>query len=162
MLNKRVSVIGLGYGDEGKGTIAEYMSRRNEASAIVRHCGGPQNMHHVVDDNDVVHCFTQFGAGTLLNHGLRTYLSKYVFVDPYRITQESNKLRKLGVKDPLHHLWVDPECIVVTPIHRFINQIRDARISAVRVVDINNTPIRTTNNNRQQTSAAYHHRSWIV
>jgi adenylosuccinate synthase len=43
----------LRYGDEGKGTTVDYLTKEHNASLIVRFNGGPQAAHFVVRDDGV-------------------------------------------------------------------------------------------------------------
>ena len=40
-------VVGLGYGDEGKGSVVDYLVRQYKANLVVRFNGGSQAAHHV-------------------------------------------------------------------------------------------------------------------
>lgn len=42
-------VAGLGLGDEGKGTIVDWLTRQVPNSTVVRYNGGPQAGHHSVN-----------------------------------------------------------------------------------------------------------------
>ena len=57
-------VVGLGNGDEGKGSLVDHLVRKEGVRHVVRFNGGAQALHHVVD-GDRMHGFSQFGAGTL-------------------------------------------------------------------------------------------------
>lgn len=119
-----ILVVGLGFGDEGKGSVVDALTRRHGAKLVVRFNGGPQAAHHVVSPEGRLHCFSQFGAGTLVP-GVRTHLARFVAVDPLALAREEAALRALGVDDALLRLSVDPRCVVVTPIHRAMNRIRE-------------------------------------
>lgn len=113
---------GLGFGDEGKGTIVEALVARHNAHTVVRYCGGPQAGHSVVEDGRH-HVFAQFGSGTLL--GAKTHLSRFMLVDPLRIAQEAAVLLSIGVERPLELLTIDEGCPLVTPLHKLAGQLRE-------------------------------------
>lgn len=117
-------VAGLAFGDEGKGSITDFLTRRHSAQLVVRYNGGPQAAHNVITPEGVHHTFSQFGSGTLA--GARTFLSRHMLVEPYAIAREADVLRGQGVTGPLSRLAVDPECVVVTPLHKLANRIREA------------------------------------
>ena len=48
-------VVGLGFGDEGKGTMVDFLVRRTGALLVVRFVGGSQPAHHVVTDEGLTH-----------------------------------------------------------------------------------------------------------
>ena len=72
-------VVGLAFGDEGKGTILDFLTRRHGAHTIVRFNGGPQAAHGVATEDGRRHTFAQFGAGSFVP-GVRTLLSRFVLV----------------------------------------------------------------------------------
>ena len=119
-----ILVQGLGFGDEGKGTIVDALVRRTGASLVVRFNGGSQAGHHVVgegvDQNGyrrVEHCCSQVGAGVLAN--VPTYLSRYMFVDPITLM---NELRALPIPAKV---IVDIGCPVTTPWHKALNRLKE-------------------------------------
>ena len=119
---KFIATVGLAYGDEGKGTITDWLARYYEASLVVRYNGGAQ-AYHTVYDGSKKHIFRQFGSGTL--SGARTILGPQVVVNPLTMIREAAELRKLGVVNPLKLMTVDANALVVTPYHRALNVIRE-------------------------------------
>lgn len=117
-----IMVIGLGFGDEGKGTIVDSLVRQYRSDLVVRFNGGAQAAHHVVTDEGLHHCFAQFGSGTLA--GARTHLSHFVMVEPSSLLREANSLKDLGF-NPFAQLTIDPRAPVLTPYHRDLNQLRE-------------------------------------
>ncbi len=115
-------VAGLGFGDEGKGSVVDWLARRYGATAVVRYNGGAQAAHHVVTPEGRTHCFAQFGAGAFVP-GVRTHLSRFMVVDPLALAAEA---RALALADAYARLSADPGCVVVTPFHRLVNRIREA------------------------------------
>lgn len=115
-------VIGLGFGDEGKGTIVDYLTRVKKATTVIKFSGGPQNAHHVVLPDGTTHCFSQFGSGTLA--GANTYISKYCYVDPIALLNEADHLQELGIQW-WERLWIDAECLLVTPYHIAANVVKE-------------------------------------
>src|SRR5262245_62300875 len=122
MPQARVSLVaGLGYGDEGKGSIVDFLARQprpgTRAGLVVRFNGGAQAAHNVVTEDGRHHTFAQFGSGTF-TPGVRTHLSQHVLVDPLALVTEAEHLASLGVPDALDRLTVDREALVTTPYHR--------------------------------------------
>lgn len=123
-------VTGLAFGDEGKGTTVDYLTRRHGASLVVRHNGGAQAGHNVVASNGEHHCFAQFGSGTFA--GANTYLSRYMVVHPGAMLVEARHLERVGVKDPLSRLMIDMEALVITPYHQAYNRLLELSRGANR------------------------------
>ena len=84
-------VVGLGFGDEGKGAITDKLVREHNAHTVVRFNGGPQANHRVVTPEGLDHCFSQFGSGTLVP-GVRTVLSRFMIVDPLALEGREHQL----------------------------------------------------------------------
>ena len=117
-------VVGLGYGDEGKGSIVDYLVRLQKADLVVRFNGGPQAAHNVVSPEGITHCFSQFGSGTLVP-GVETFLSRFMFVDPLAIFVEDDVLRNKSISNAMERLIIDRDCPIVTPFHKIVNQMRE-------------------------------------
>lgn len=52
-------VVGLFFGDEGKGATVDFLARSQNAGLVVRYNGGPQAAHHVVLEDGLNACFYQ-------------------------------------------------------------------------------------------------------
>jgi adenylosuccinate synthase len=114
-------VLGLGFGDEGKGTIVDWLARRCASPPlIVRWNGGPQAAHHVVTAAGRVHCFAQLGSGSFVD-GARTHLGHDMAIDPYALQAEA----AVFGGDVLRRLTIDPRAPVVTPWHAIAGEIRE-------------------------------------
>jgi adenylosuccinate synthase len=114
--------LGLGYGDEGKGSVVDYLVRKYEANLVVRFNGGSQAAHHVVSPEGLTHCFSQFGSGTLVP-GVETFLSSFMLVDPLAINVENEVLRQKGITDALERLIISEYCPVITRFHKILNRM---------------------------------------
>ncbi|HEX7304253.1 adenylosuccinate synthetase [Lentzea sp.] len=117
-----VIVVGLGFGDEGKGAVVDALCADGPVSAVVRFNGGAQAAHNVVVDGRH-HTFSQFGSGTLA--GVPTWLSRFVLVEPIALATESRELEAIGVADPLSLLSVDAGALLTTPFHVAANRARE-------------------------------------
>ena len=128
-----VIVVDLGYGDAGKGGIVDWLCSRPAAlgaagrpfHAVVRFNGGAQAAHHVLSPGGRAHAFAQFGSGTF-SAGVRTYLSRFMLVDPLAMIAEAAHLAELGVPGPYELVTVDREALLTTPYHQAANQAREA------------------------------------
>ncbi len=98
-------VVGLGYGDEGKGLVTSFLCSQKENPLVVRFNGGHQAGHTVVVE-EKRHVFSHFGSGTL--QGAPTYWSSYCTLYPTALVNEYMLL-------PGAKLWVHPLCPVTTP-----------------------------------------------
>ena len=111
------AVIGLGFGDEGKGVTTEYLcAQKPEDTFVVRFSGGHQAGHKVIKDNKE-HIFSSFGAGTL--SGCPTYWSEQCTVEPVAFLNEFNTLLTKGVIPKIH---INRHCPVTTIYDVFANR----------------------------------------
>lgn len=117
-------VTDLGYGDCGKGTVVDALSRRLPyPPVIVRHNGGPQAAHNVVW-HGAEHTFSQFGSGMFVRDAL-TYLSRYMLINPLNMDREEIALRKLGITDAYQRTFVNYNAVIITPYQKAMNRITE-------------------------------------
>ena len=122
--DRDVIVVGLGFGDEGKGATVDWLCAQGAAS-VVRFNGGAQAAHNVIADGRH-HTFRQFGSGTLA--GTPTYLAATMLVEPIALAVEAEALSDLGVDNPLSSVTIHPDALLTTPVHAAANRTReDAR-----------------------------------
>ncbi|AHJ99683.1 adenylosuccinate synthetase [Hymenobacter swuensis] len=120
-------VVGLGFGDEGKGLATDYLCREFPGALVVRFNGGPQAGHTVVAADGRRHVFSSFGAGTL--RGAPTYWSRYCPVAPGPLLREYAALRELGVQP---RLLLDGRCPVITHYDVLWNRVLETTRGASR------------------------------
>lgn len=121
-------VVGLGFGDEGKGLTTSYLCRTTPHPIVVRANGGHQAGHTVVV-NGYRHVFSNFGSGTLQGHP--TFWSEYCTFSPIGVLNEFNALKKiwfmLNPNKELPKLYVHPLCPVTTPYDKQFNCALDKK-----------------------------------
>lgn len=124
-VNKKANVVvGLGFGDEGKGAIVDFLCRKFSKKVVVRFNGGSQAAHNVVSPNNVHHCFAQVGAGSLISE-VKTYLSQFMYIDPLNIKSEIEVLQSKVEHDVWRNLFINENCFIITPYHWRINRLRE-------------------------------------
>jgi adenylosuccinate synthase len=106
-------VQGLAFGDEGKGSMVDYLCRAHDAPLVVRFNGGPQSARHVVQPDGSHHAFHQFGSGMFIPE-VCTFLSKHVLIDPFSLMKEAEALERKGIRYTQERLFIDPECLTPT------------------------------------------------
>lgn len=114
-MGKNHIVLGLGYGDEGKGVFTDYLSSTLDHPVVIRFNGGHQCGHTVRHVDGHFHVFSNFGAGTFRQ--APAFFSRFCTIDPMGICREFSALQRLG--KPV--LFVDPLAMVTTPFDKFYN-----------------------------------------
>lgn len=115
-------VTGLGYGDEGKGSVVDWLTHRHKAHTVIR-TGGPQALHRVVTSDGREHVFQQFGSGTF--RGAATHLSKHMLVAPHALLREAAVLRQVCGYNPLTNLTIHEHTPIILPIQGICGRIRE-------------------------------------
>jgi adenylosuccinate synthase len=118
-----ILIADLGYGDSGKGSITDYICRRDNVRTVVRYNGGAQAAHNVITPGGRHHTFAQFGAGTFT--GARTHLGPLMMLNPVALLEEARELEALEVESPLSLLTIDERTLVTTPYQIAMNRLRE-------------------------------------
>lgn len=104
------AVIGLGFGDEGKGVVTDYLcSQYPKSTAVMRFSGGHQ-CAHTVHFKNTSHIFSNFGSGTL--RGCPTYWSRFCTFEPVGFCREYDILVNKGATP---QIYIHGQCPVTTP-----------------------------------------------
>jgi adenylosuccinate synthase len=116
-------VIGVNFGDEGKGLVVDALAARDRDAAVIRFNGGAQAGHTVVTQNGRRHVFSHVGAGAFLDAA--TFLSRFFVVQPAIFAREAAELAEIGLRPAV---YIDPDAQVTTPFDVLVNQwVEEAR-----------------------------------
>ncbi|MFN8389896.1 MAG: adenylosuccinate synthetase [Bdellovibrionota bacterium] len=124
-------VIGLGYGDEGKGSWVDHLIRRHSIRYVVRMNGGAQAGHNVVAPDGRSHIFAQLGAGSFVPETF-TLLSRFMLVEPEALRNEANAFEQKGIFRPLGRVLISENAPIITPFSRQLNRIQEVFRGASR------------------------------
>lgn len=118
------AVIGLGFGDEGKGVVVDYLCSLAPHSVVVRFNGGHQAGHTVYGGEELTnrHVFSNFGAGSF--RGCFTHWSRHCTVEPVGMMRELKDIRRYGT-EPFLNIHYDAP--VTTPYDMAENMNRERR-----------------------------------
>jgi adenylosuccinate synthase len=113
-------VVGLGFGDEGKGLVTSFLASKVQNPIVIRFNGGHQAGHTVFHNNHR-HVFSSFNSATL--QGAPTYWSKYCTFHPDSFLNEYNAL-----KDRVDEIqyYVHALSPVTTPFDIISNQVEES------------------------------------
>ena len=121
---RAIVVVDLAFGDSGKGAIVDYLCRTSINPIVIRFNGGPQAGHNVVTPDRRQHTFSQFGSGSFVP-GVKTFLSRFMLLEPYALLNEASHLEEVGVGDAFDRLLIDERCPIITPAHQAGNRLRE-------------------------------------
>lgn len=118
-------VVGLGFGDETKGSTVSYLAEKNSDRKpfVVRFSGGPQTLHHTVLEDGTVHGFSQFGSGTF--SGAPTVHTRFSMINPLNMVKEADCLQKLTDVDPLYSTIISENSPLITTLQTQANKKRE-------------------------------------
>lgn len=119
-----IFVIGLGFGDEGKGKIVDALTRHHKAGMNVRFSGGCQAAHNVVTDDGIHHTFSQLGSGSFVPE-VKTFLGSEFLLDPLALVNEANSFNALTNSDVYGRVYVSSMAPIVTSFHQAMGRIRE-------------------------------------
>ncbi|WP_223648780.1 adenylosuccinate synthase [Hymenobacter psoromatis] len=113
-------LIGLQWGDEGKGKIVDVLAPTYDA--VARFQGGP-NAGHTLTFDGQKHVLHQVPSGIFHPHILNV-VGNGVVLDPVVFRQELQKLTDRGV-DYAHNLYISKKAQLILPSHRALDRISE-------------------------------------
>lgn len=121
-MNNKVDVLlGLQWGDEGKGKIVDYLADRYDI--ICRYQGGP-NAGHTIKIEDTTFVLHTIPSGIFRDHVINI-IGNGVVVDPITLEKEILGLGELGV-DVSDRLLVSEKAHLILPTHRLLDAASEA------------------------------------
>jgi len=109
-------LLGLQWGDEGKGKIVDFLAPKYQV--IARFQGGP-NAGHTLEFEGIKHVLHQIPSG-IFREGLINIIGNGVVLDPVILKKEVEALNKLNV-DVASHLYVANKVQLILPTHRLLD-----------------------------------------
>ncbi|MDR0979399.1 MAG: adenylosuccinate synthetase [Lachnospiraceae bacterium] len=126
-MGRKFVLVGMLFGDEGKGTFVDYLAYKYDVRQIIRYNGGSQASHTVTTPEGIVHKFSQLGSG-MFKEEANAYLSSNMVVNPCDLIEEVRQFSlktNLSPKTVLSRIFIDEKCYIVTPYHKFMNHLRE-------------------------------------
>ncbi|MCF7873715.1 MAG: adenylosuccinate synthase [Candidatus Omnitrophica bacterium] len=116
-------LVGLQWGDEGKGKIIDYLCRN--VDVVVRFQGG-NNAGHTVIANQKKFVFHLIPSG-ILHKDKICVIGQGVVVDPEVLLNEIKILKKAGVSVSSKNLKISNFSHIIMPYHRIIDSLREQK-----------------------------------
>jgi len=117
---KHLCVVGIQWGDEGKGKIVDALTANFDV--VVRYQGGA-NAGHTVKVGDKEFVFHLIPSG-ILQEGKICVIGNGVVLDPRALIEELDQLQKHGI-DHEENLWISDRTHVVLPYHRVLDEANE-------------------------------------
>lgn len=118
-----VVIIGVQWGDEGKGKIVDYYA--SAADIVARFQGGNNAGHTLVVEGKqtILHLIP---SGILHPHAMCA-IGSGVVVDPENLLKEVEVLRAAGVPDLENRIWLSDRCHLIVDYHKHLDAARENR-----------------------------------
>lgn len=110
-------LLGLQWGDEGKGKIVDVLAPQYDV--IARFQGGP-NAGHTLEFDGIKHVLHQIPSG-IFRKNTRNVIGNGVVLDPVIFRKEIDKLSAIGV-DVKENLFISKKATLILPTHRLLDQ----------------------------------------
>lgn len=120
-----VGVVGVQWGDEGKGKVIDFLS--NFADVIVRFQGGANAGHTIVigDKKVILHLI----PSGILREDTYCVIGNGVVMDPEVLQKEISELKELGYLKNEKRLMISGFTHVIMPYHKKLDQLKESKIA---------------------------------
>jgi len=112
------AIIGLQWGDEGKGKIVDFLS--DQFDAVVRFQGG-HNAGHTIKVGDKTYKLSLLPSGII--RGKYSVIGSGVVVDPIALFTEIKKIEEVGIEITAKNLAIAENACLILSVHRELDQL---------------------------------------
>lgn len=109
-------ILGLQWGDEGKGKIVDFLATKYDV--VARFQGGP-NAGHTLEFDNIKHVLHQVPSGIFRNN-TKNIIGNGVVLDPVVFRKEIEALKKFDV-EPFYNLYISKRTQIIIPTHRLLD-----------------------------------------
>ena len=111
-------VVGLQYGDEGKGKVVNHLARNNKYDYCIRYNGGA-NAGHTIYNNGKKIVTHQIPSGLL--HGIKSIIADNCYINVDKLLEECRMLKENGYVFE-NNLFLSDKCHLITDKHLGIDE----------------------------------------
>lgn len=116
-----IAIIGLQWGDEGKGKIVDFLA--DKFDAVVRFQGG-HNAGHTIKVGDKTYKLSLLPSGII--RGKFSVIGTGVVVDPIALFSEIKKIEEAGIKITAENLAIADNACLILSVHRDLDQLLES------------------------------------
>jgi adenylosuccinate synthase len=129
MLPQNVTVVGLQWGDEGKGKIVDALA--DQVRYVVRYCGGA-NAGHTIRVGDAKFAMHLIPCG-ILHEGICNMIGNGVAFDPALAWEEISALHERRVHTGPENLRISSSANVVMPWHKLQDSLSEKSLAEEKI-----------------------------
>jgi len=127
-MKKNVAVVGLQWGDEGKGKIVDILAARFDC--VARYQGG-HNAGHTVSIGNLRHVLHVVPSG-IFHQGVACVIGGGVVLDPLAFIEEAQAIEATGM-DIRGRLFISNRCHLILPYHRVLEAAIEKQLGERRI-----------------------------
>ena len=109
-------ILGLQWGDEGKGKIVDYLAAKYDV--VARFQGGP-NAGHTLEFDNIKHVLHQVPSG-IFRDNTKNIIGNGVVLDPVIFRKEIDALKQFNI-EPFYNLFISKRAQLILPTHRLLD-----------------------------------------
>ena len=109
-------ILGLQWGDEGKGKIVDYLAAKYDV--VARFQGGP-NAGHTLEFDNIKHVLHQVPSG-IFRDNTKNVIGNGVVLDPVIFRKEIDALKQFNI-EPFYNLFISKRAQLILPTHRLLD-----------------------------------------
>ena len=127
-MTKADILLGLQWGDEGKGKIVDVLTKSYDV--IARFQGGP-NAGHTLEFDGIKHVLHTIPSG-IFHQGAMNVVGNGVVIDPIIFCKEMDQL--LAINDSCgDRLWISRKAHLILPTHRLLDAASEAAKGKMKI-----------------------------
>ncbi len=121
-------ILGLQWGDEGKGKIVDYLASKYDV--VARFQGGP-NAGHTLKFDQIKHVLHQVPSG-IFRENTKNVIGNGVVLDPVVFKKEIDDLKQFNI-DAFFNLYISKRAQLILPTHRLLDAAHEQTKGDVKI-----------------------------
>ncbi len=113
---KSIAIIGTQWGDEGKGKIVDFITKRYHATHIIRYSGGNNAGHTIIIGDKKIVC--HLIPSGIMNPNTVCIIGNGIVIDPKILIEEINNLKSLNITISNENLKISENAHIILPYHK--------------------------------------------